>query len=67
MQADGLADASTAEFTRAFELQAALAADVPAECAGGGITAELTRPHRDAPIRAVRLAPNSAARNRRAA
>jgi hypothetical protein len=41
VQADGLVDASTAAFIRAVELQAALAADVPAECAGCGITPEL--------------------------
>lgn len=41
LQADGLVDASTAAFIRAVELQAALAAGVPAECAGCGITPEL--------------------------
>jgi hypothetical protein len=40
VQADGLVDASTAAFIRAVELQAALAADVPAECAGCGVTPE---------------------------
>ena len=41
MQADGLVDASTAAWTRAVELHAALAAGVPAECAGCGVAPEL--------------------------